>query len=413
MLLPPDTQHFLQAYERIKNVVLPTPLHRSDYYAARYNCEVYFKREDLQLVRSYKIRGAYHLISRLSAAEQQKGVVCASAGNHAQGVAYSCKLLGIKGVIFMPVNTPQQKIDQTKMYGAGYVTIQLTGLTFDACFHAAVQYAAAQELVFVPPFDHQHIIEGQGTVGIEIMTELPQVDYILLPVGGGGLCAGVSAYTHACNPAIRIIGAEPEGAASMTAALAAGNPVKLAHIDTFVDGAAVQRVGDLTFDICKTRISKMLTIPEGKICTTILDLYNKEGIITEPAAALSVAALDEIADEIAGKNVVCIISGSNNDAGRMQEIRERSLDFEGLKHHFLVQLPPGNNALDHFITQVVREEEIVRLDYKKRHSSPHRIIMAEIICKSKEHYKGLVQRMNDHHIRFIKLNDGDLLRYFE
>jgi threonine dehydratase len=272
---------FVAAATRLKNVVNRTALQSSFSLSRRYNCNVYLKREDLQVVRSYKIRGAYNLMSSLPQEKLKKGVVCASAGNHAQGFAYSCKKLKIKGVVFMPVITPKQKINQTAMFGEGCIEIKLTGDNFDDCAAAAKIYTEENNLTFIPPFDDYKIIEGQATVGIEILEALSEIDYIFIPVGGGGLSAGVGAYFKAFSPRTKIIGIEPEGAASMKAALTAGKPVTLDSIERFIDGAAVRRVGDINFKICREVLDDMQVVPEGKVCSTILQLYNEDAIVVE------------------------------------------------------------------------------------------------------------------------------------
>lgn len=320
------TLNYQAAAERLKPVVNRTPLTFNHNLSRKYSCEVYLKREDLQVVRSYKLRGAYNMMSSLSADELHRGVVCASAGNHAQGFAYSCKKLNVKGVVFMPIITPNQKVNQTKMFGEGFVQVKLVGDTFDDCAQAAKKYTVDHQMVFVPPFDDIRIIEGQATVGMEILEDQPAVDYLFVPVGGGGLSAGVGSYFKTFSPKTKIIGLEPEGAPSMKEALKAGHPVVLDDIERFVDGAAVKKVGDLTFSICKEVLDDMHLVPEGKVCSTILKLYNEDAIVAEPAGALSIAALDDYAAEIKGKKVVCVVSGSNNDIDRMQEIKERSLN---------------------------------------------------------------------------------------
>ena len=323
------TLSFHDAAQRLKKIVTRTPLTFSRSLSKKYQSNIYLKREDLQVVRSYKLRGAYNMMSLLPQEQLQKGVVCASAGNHAQGFAFSCKKLNVKGVVFMPIITPKQKVTQTKMFGEDNIEVILIGDTFDDCAVAAKKYTEENGMTFIPPFDDYRIIEGQGTVGVEILEDLPDVDYLFVPVGGGGLSAGVGSYFKNFSPKTKIIGLEPEGAPSMYAALKAGHPVTLENIERFVDGAAVKRVGDITFSICKNVLDDMRLVSEGKICSTILKLYNEDAIVVEPAGAMSIAALDEFADEIKGKNVVCIVSGSNNDIERMQEIKERSLQYEG------------------------------------------------------------------------------------
>ncbi len=344
---------FTSAHLRLKKVVNRTPLTFNHNLSKKYECNVFLKREDLQVVRSYKLRGAYNMMSSLPAVQLQKGVVCASAGNHAQGFAFSCKKLNVKGVVFMPIITPKQKISQTKMFGEDFIEIKLVGDTFDDCAVAAKQFTEENGMTFIPPFDDYKIIEGQGTVGVEILEDQSDIDYLFIPVGGGGLSAGVGSYFKTYSPKTKIIGLEPEGAPAMFEALKAGHPVTLDTIERFVDGAAVKRVGELTFSICKDVLDDMRLVPEGKVCTTILKLYNEDAIVVEPAGALSIAALDDFAAEIKGKNVVCIVSGSNNDIERMQEIKERSLQYEGLKHYFLISFAQRPGALKEFVNNVL------------------------------------------------------------
>jgi threonine dehydratase len=294
---------FDAAYERLKDVVKHTPLEYNERLSEKYECKIYLKREDLQIVRSYKLRGAYNLIAQLSQEQLDKGVVCASAGNHAQGVAYSCKKKGIKGIIYMPEITPKQKVKQTEMFGNGNVELVLTGDTFDDCLREALIYTKEHDVEFIPPFDDYRTIEGQGTVGVEILQDLPHFDVAIMPIGGGGLAAGMGTYLKQKLPNITLIGVEPEGAPSMLTSITNGENTALTEIDRFVDGAAVKRVGDKTFAICREILDDMLTVPEGKVCTTILKLYNEDAIVVEPAGALSVTALDACREQIKGKTV--------------------------------------------------------------------------------------------------------------
>jgi threonine dehydratase len=399
---------FSGAYARLKDVVKKTPLTYNHNLSRKYDCEVYLKREDLQIVRSYKLRGAYNMMSLLPSDQLAKGVVCASAGNHAQGFAYSCKKLNVKGMVFMPIITPNQKVSQTKMFGEGFVEVQLIGDTFDDCAVAAKKYTEAHGLTFIPPFDDIRIIEGQSTVGIEILEDQQNIDYIFLPVGGGGLSAGVGAYFKTHAPATKIIGIEPEGAPSMLTAIKAGMPVKLDQIDSFVDGAAVKRVGDVTFQICKQVIDEMHIVPEGKICSTILKLYNEEAIVVEPAGALSVAALDDYADQIKGKKIVCIVSGGNNDFGRMQEIKERSLQYEGLKHYFLVSLAQRPGALKEFVNQVLGPtDDITRFEYIKKNNKDSGYVLLVLELQSSENYNTLIGKMKQFNIKYTELDKSN------
>ncbi|MBU3714191.1 MAG: threonine ammonia-lyase IlvA [Ferruginibacter sp.] len=398
------------AHERLKKVVIQTPLQLNRTLSKKYQCQVYLKREDLQVVRSYKLRGAYNMMSSLTADQSRNGVVCASAGNHAQGFAYSCKMLGLKGVIFMPVITPNQKISQTKMFGEEFVEVKLIGDTFDDCAIAAKKYCEEYQMKFIPPFDDCSIIEGQGTIGLEILNELQSVDFLFAPVGGGGLCAGVGSYFKQHSPNTCIVGLEPEGAPSMLEALKAGGPVTLDHIDRFVDGAAVKRVGEITFNICNQLLDKMHLVSEGKICSTILSLYNEEAIVVEPAGALTIAALDDFAEEIKGKNVVCIIGGGNNDIDRMQEIKERSLQHEGLKHYFLIRFAQRPGALKEFVSQVLGpNDDITRFEYMQKHNKETGPALVGIELKNKSDYQNLLVNLDRYQINFTELSKNDTL----
>ncbi|MBW0177253.1 threonine ammonia-lyase [Sediminibacterium sp.] len=402
--------NFQAAADRLQHVVNRTPLMYNDALSRRYNCNVYLKREDLQVVRSYKLRGAYNMMSSLRTDQLQHGVVCASAGNHAQGFAYSCKKLNIKGVVFMPIITPNQKVSQTKMFGEGFVEVKLTGDTFDDCAAAAKQYTLEHQMTFIPPFDDLRIIEGQATVGMEIMEDQSEIDYLFVPVGGGGLSAGVGSYFKTFSPKTKIIGVEPEGAPSMTEALKAGKPVILDQIERFVDGAAVKRVGDITFDICKDVLDDMKLVPEGRVCSTILRMYNEDAIVAEPAGVLSIAALDDYASEIKGKNVVCIVSGSNNDIDRMQEIKERSLQYEGLKHYFLIRFAQRPGALKQFVNDVLgANDDITRFEYMQKHNKETGPALVGIELKSKKDYEILIDNLNKHQINYTELSKQDNL----
>ena len=401
---------YAQAAERLKKVVNRTPLSFNQNLSRKYKCNVYLKREDLQVVRSYKLRGAYNMMSSLAPDQLQKGVVCASAGNHAQGFAYSCKKLNVKGVVFMPIITPNQKVHQTKMFGEEFVEVKLTGDTFDDCAVAAKKYTLENGMVFIPPFDDYKIIEGQATVGIEILQDQPQIDYLFIPVGGGGLSAGVGSYFKIFSPQTKVIGVEPAGAPAMYESKLAGKPITLETIDRFVDGAAVKRVGDITFSICKEVLHDVHLVAEGKVCTTILKLYNEDAIVVEPAGALSIAVLDDYAEEIKGKNIVCIVSGSNNDIDRMQEIKERSLQFEGLKHYFLVRFAQRPGALKEFVNHVLGpNDDITRFEYMQKHNKETGPALVGIELKERQDYDILVKNMERFQINYTELNKNDNL----
>jgi len=401
---------FDAAMNRLKKVVIKTPLQLNHNLSRKYHANVYLKREDLQVVRSYKLRGAYNMMSSLSAEQLDKGVVCASAGNHAQGFAYSCKKLKVKGVVFMPIVTPNQKVTQTKMFGEDWIEVILTGDTYDDCSVTALKYTTDKNMVFIPPFEDLKIIEGQGTVAVEILQDLADVDYLFIPVGGGGLAAGAGTYFKIYSPKTKIIGIEPEGAPSMSEARKAGRPVTLESIDGFVDGAAVKRVGDLTFGICQEVIDEIHLLPEGKACSAILQLYNEDAIVVEPAGVLSIAALDDFAAEIAGKNVVCIVSGSNNDIDRMQEIKERSLQYEGLKHYFLIRFVQRPCALKEFVNDVLGpDDDITRFEYIQKHNKESGPALVGIELKSRRDYDQLMANLNARHFNYTELNKNDNL----
>jgi threonine dehydratase len=393
---------------RLKNIVNRTPLELNRNLSQKYLCNVFLKREDLQIVRSYKLRGAYNMLSTLPTEQLKQGVVCASAGNHAQGFAYSCKKLNIHGVVFMPVITPKQKVNQTKMFGENFVEIQLVGDSFEECAEAALKYTKENNKTFIPPYDNYKIIEGQATVGLEILEELNQIDYLFLPVGGGGLASGVGSYFKTFSPSTKIIGVEPAGAPSMSEAFKVGHPVTLNHIEHFVDGASVNRAGDITYSICKEVLNEMHLVDEGKVCTTILKLYNEDAIVVEPAGALSIAALDDYKEEIKGKNVVCIISGGNNDIDRMQEIKERSLQYEGLKHYFLIRFAQRPGALKEFVNKVLGPtDDITRFEYIQKNNKEAGPALVGIELRDKKDYASLKKNLNLYKVNYTELKKGD------
>lgn len=403
-----------EAAKRLQGVALKTPLQYNPTMSDMYECQLYLKREDLQLVRSYKLRGAYNLISTLSEEEKSRGVVCASAGNHAQGVAYSCKALEVKGTIFMPETTPKQKVRKVEIFGGEWVDIRLVGDTYDDSYDAAVEFMNANSSSFVHPFNASKVMEGQGTVGKEIWDEMQDADVVLVPVGGGGLAAGVSSYLKAKNPNIQIIGVEPEGAPSMKTSLEKGEVVKLGNIDKFVDGAAVKKVGSKTFEVCQQTLDDMITVPEGKICTTILRLYNEEAIVVEPAGALTISALGLLKDRLKGKKVVSVVSGSNNDIERTQEIKERSLMYEGLKHYFIIKFPQRSGALKEFVNDVLGpNDDITRFEYVKKSARQAGPALVGIELTYPQDLDGLMSRMKDWNPDCQRINDDpQLFEYF-
>ena len=359
-----------EASSNLEGVALKTPLVINETQSRKYASSIYFKREDLQQVRSYKIRGAYNKISSLTKSELRKGVVCASAGNHAQGVAYSCSKLKINGVIFMPIPTPKQKIEQVQMFGGKFVEVILTGDTFDDASKEARSYCEQNERYFIHPFDDKKVIEGQATIALEILEQSDVgIDVLFLPVGGGGVASGISSVFKELSPQTKIIGVEPKGAPSMSLSIENGTNTALKTVDKFVDGASVKKVGNLNFELCQKHLDGMALVHEGKICQTILDMYNKDAIVVEPAGAMTVAVLDQYQDEIAGKNVVCLLSGSNNDITRTEEIKERALLHAGMKHYFVVRFPQRAGALKDFIEKVLGpEDDITHFEYSKKQS---------------------------------------------
>lgn len=400
-----------KAKVNLNGVVLHTPLQFSVNLSEKYQASIYLKREDLQQVRSYKIRGAYHKISQLSKRQKIKGIVCASAGNHAQGVAFSCQLLKIHGKIYMPKTTPKQKIKQVQLFGKLFVEIVLIGDTFDDAFHAAQQFSIKNKLEFIHPFDDQEVIAGQGTVGLEILSEkIPKIDYLLVPIGGGGLAAGVSTVFKKLSPKTKIFGVEPEGAPSMQQAIYLEQPVLLDKIDRFVDGAAVKKVGKETYNVCKDTLDQIVLVPEGKVCSTILQLYNEEAMVVEPAGALTLSALDFIKDKIKGKKVVCVVSGSNNDIERTEEIKERSLIYEGLKHYFMIEFPQRPGALKEFVTDVLSDsDDITYFQFIKKNNREVGPVVVGLEVKNKKDVQSIQTKMTAKGFHYEYLNDKETL----
>lgn len=407
MLTHPTLAGVQEAARRLEGVAFRTPLVLNTNLSNRYKANIFLKREDLQVVRSYKIRGAYNKISSLSATELSKGIVCASAGNHAQGVAYACYALKVQGIIFMPTTTPPQKVRQVKMFGRNAVEVRLEGDTFDDAYAFAIAYSDKHGCRFVHPFENTLVMEGQGTVGLEIIQDSETaIDYLLFAIGGGGLASGVSTVFKSLSPTTKLIGVEPAGAANMTAAFAAKEVVTLDKIDKFVDGAAVKRAGETTYAVCQKNLDRLLQVPEGKVCTTILSLYNEEAIVAEPAGALSIAALDFIAEEIIGKNVVCIVGGGNNDITRTEEIKERSLIYEGLKHYFIINFSQRSGALKEFLEKVLGpKDDIVHFEYSKKTSRERGPALVGLEIPEREGFPQLIQRMEAAKFDYTYVND--------
>lgn len=403
-----------QAAERLQGVVERTPLQFNKRLSALYGAKIYLKREDLQEVRSFKIRGAYNKISSLTPEERKRGVVCASAGNHAQGVAWSCNALKIKGAIFMPAISPNQKVDRVRHFGDGYVDVILTGNTFDEALAAAQEYEKKHNAVFVHPFNDEVVVAGQGTIAKEIYEKLErEVDVVVACLGGGGLVSGIASYLKEVDPKVKIYGAEPLGAAEMYASIQAGKLVTLDKIDTFVDGAAMKATGQVTFDIVKNLVDGIKVIPEGRVCVEMVDLYQNEGIVVEPAGALAVSALDQLGKSIKGKTVVCIISGGNNDLLRYPEVLERSLVYKGLKHYFILEFAQKPGQLRNFLDNALgKNDDIVRFEYVKKTNKEKGPALVGIELKNKDDLEPLKNRMTKIGLNFKHITPDDMLYQF-
>lgn len=400
-----------EAGKNLKGVIKKTPLQFSKRLSKLFNSHIYLKREDLQEVRSYKIRGAYNLMSSLSNLERKKGVVCASAGNHAQGVALSCFNLKIKGTIFMPIITPLQKINKVKSFGGRWVKIELVGLNFDESSIAAKQFCKKMNAVFVHPFDDPKVMAGQGTVGKEILEESEtSIDFVICPIGGGGLISGLGTYLKSKIKNLELIGVEPKGAPGMYESIKKGRVVTLENIDTFVDGAAVKTVGQNTFAIVSKLVNEIILVPEGKVCNTMIELYQNEGIVVEPAGALAVSALDDLGDQIIGKHVVCVLSGGNNDILRYPEIMERGLVYQGLKHYFLIEFAQKPGQLKKLVDKVLGPtDDIVRFEYIKKNSKETGPALVGIELSKKQDFQILINKMTNLGIKFTKIDASDPL----
>ena len=399
-----------KAKEKIEGVVKRTPLEYSQRLSKKYGARIYLKREDLQPVRSYKIRGAYNFLSSLNKEERNKGVVCASAGNHAQGVAYSCKALKIKGVIFMPETTPKQKVNKVIAFGGSWTKIKLVGKTFDESNKSALVYNKEKKAIYIHPFDDYRTMAGQGTIAVEVLEEMSDgVDIVIAPIGGGGLVSGIGTYLKEKSPKTKILGVEPSGAASMHEAIKKGKVVELDSIDSFVDGTAVKKVGFKTFKIARKILDNIAVVPEGKVCATMIELYQNEGIVAEPAGALSITALDDYQKVIKGKTVVCILSGGNNDLSRYPEIIEKSLVYQGLRHYLIIEFFQKPGELKTFVTNVLGAgDDITRFEYIKRTNKQKGPALVGIELSKKEDLKPLLKRMDEYeiHYKYITPEDG-------
>ncbi|SMF52135.1 L-threonine ammonia-lyase [Xaviernesmea oryzae] len=392
-----------------------TPLQMNEHLSRRYGAEIWLKREDLSPVRSYKIRGAFNFLRKaIAAGAGGTTFVCASAGNHAQGFAFVCRHFEVPGVVFMPVTTPQQKIDKTRMFGGEFITIRLIGDIFDQCYAAARAHVEEIGGVMVPPFDDADIIEGQATVAAEIVEQLPDgttADLVIMPVGGGGLSSGMTGYLDRIVAPENFVFTEPEGAPSLKKSLEAGEPVTLAKVDNFVDGAAVARIGDLNFKALK-RFSpdQVLLLPENAICVTITDMLNVEGVVLEPAGALSITALEALGREkLAGKTVVCVVSGGNFDFERLPDVKERAMRYSGLKKYFILRLPQRPGALRDFLNLLGPEDDIARFEYLKKSARNFGSILIGIETTRPENFAALVERFDAANMGYQDITENDIL----
>lgn len=404
------------AAEQHRSVIAETPLQRNAFLSNRYDSDIYLKREDLTPVRSYKIRGAFNFFRKaiLEGGETQK-FVCASAGNHAQGFAFACKHFGVKGVIFMPVTTPQQKQEKTKVFGGDSIEIKIYGDFFDQCYKAAIKYSEETGAVMVPPFDHADIIEGQASVGLEILSQMSDpIDILILPVGGGGLAAGVSQVMKECSPQTEMIFVQPAGAPSFKESLIKGERVLLDRVDNFVDGAAVGQMGQLNFDLLKdTDPNSVMLIPEDHLCETIIEMLNIEGIVLEPAGALEVDALRWIdPSKLKGKRVVCIASGGNFDFERLPEVKERALMAAGLKKYYLIRMPQRPGALRELLDLLGPDDDIARFEYLKKSARNFGTILMGVETKNAENFGHLEEKIEQTGYQIEDITHDDVLSSF-
>jgi threonine dehydratase len=399
------------AAERLEGVVGRSPLQLCKRLSEELGAEVYLKREDLQEVRSFKLRGAYNRMRALTPEDAARGVVCASAGNHAQGVAYACTLLGVQGTVFMPVITPTQKIDRVRHFGGDRVEVRLVGESYDDASAAAHEFAESSGRAFVHPFDDPLTIAGQGTVGKEILEQIDGCpDVVLAAVGGGGLISGIATYLAEHCPAAAIYGAEPQGAPAMYESLRRGGLVVLDQIDTFIDGAAVKSVGESTLRICQRHVTEVLPVAEGAVCSALIELYQNEGIIAEPAGALTVSALELLGAQLRGRRVVCVLSGGNNDILRYPEIMERSLVHQGRKHYFIVEFAQKPGQLRQFVDRALGpNDDIVRFEYMKKTNKERGAALVGIELRSRDDLEPLLRRMEQIQMKYTRLTSDELL----
>ncbi len=410
-----DKQLVEAARREVREIFPETPLQLNEHLSRRYGASIWLKREDLSPVRSYKIRGAFNFLRKAVAkAGKDKVFVCASAGNHAQGFAFACRHFGVHGVVFMPVTTPQQKIDKTRIFGGEFISIRLVGDIFDQCYAAARKYVEDNDAYMVPPFDHQDIIEGQATVAAEIMDQLPEgtkPDMVVMPVGGGGLSAGLTGFLAGTVEKGNFVFCEPEGAPSLKRSLERGEAVTLPKVDNFVDGAAVARIGDLNFQALKDFPAEhVLLIPENAICVTIIEMLNLEGVVLEPAGALSIAALEKLGREkLEGKTVIVVVSGGNFDFERLPDVKERAMRYTGVKKYFILRLPQRPGALRDFLNLLGPDDDIARFEYLKKSARNFGSILIGIETNAQENFAGLLERFEAAGLGYEDITENEIL----
>ena len=405
----------IAARREMRKLFAETPLQRNDFLSQKFDSEIFLKREDLSPVRSYKIRGAFNAMRKhLAAHPGQARFVCASAGNHAQGVAFVCRHFGVHGVIFMPVTTPNQKIDKTRAFGGDNIEIRLVGDYFEDTLTAAQEYCESEGAHFLAPFDDDDVIEGQASVAVELLEQAPEtIDMVILPVGGGGLASGVVKYLQALSPQTTFRFVEPAGGRSLAAALEAGHPVTLDKVDSFVDGAAVARVGDRTFAALRgVDPAHVLAAPEDRICVTMIEMLNVEGIVLEPAGAMSVDALGDLCEDIRGKRVVCITSGGNFDFERLPEVKERALKFQGLKKYFILRFPQRPGALREFLNILGPDDDITRFEYLKKSARNFGSVLIGIEARDPADFPRICGRMDEAGMVYQDITDNEALAQF-
>ncbi len=405
----------IAARREMRKLFAETPLQRNDFLSQKFAAEIFLKREDLSPVRSYKIRGAFNAMRKhLGVHPDQARFVCASAGNHAQGVAFVCRHFSVHGVIFMPVTTPNQKIDKTRAFGGDNIEIRLVGDYFEDTLTAAQEYCENEGAHFLAPFDDDDVIEGQASVAVELLEQAPEtIDMVILPVGGGGLASGVVKYLHALSPQTTFRFVEPAGGRSLAAALEAGRPVTLDKVDSFVDGAAVARIGERTYAALRdVDPSHVLAAPEDRICVTMIEMLNVEGIVLEPAGAMSVDALGDLRDDIAGKRVVCITSGGNFDFERLPEVKERALKFQGLKKYFILRFPQRPGALKEFLNILGPDDDITRFEYLKKSARNFGSVLIGIEARDPADFPRICGRMDEAGMVYQDITDNEALAQF-